>query len=519
MIDALPTWERPATAPAPDTPLARLLRTPGPWRDEIVAAALRLDDAPVAAVGGGMGSFAMVDFLRIAGGLATSDIRVLSDLDVPWRTYEALASASQVKRDQRIRSDAASRPDNIWGFPSYAVAETLRTRSPLPLLNVLVEPVLADYYTPVLRDVLDSMQREAIRIGWAGMLRRGEVRALRPRQGGGYFAVLDPASSAATGDGTGAVAVRSRDLVISVGYPGLRFLPELRRFRAAYGSHHVVNGYEHHEHVYDALRSRPGTVLVRGSGIVASQVLDRLGRQRRAGADTMILHLVRTYVDGPHGPHPWARRRGGGGFAYQGFNYPKSVWGGQLRARMGRAGDDAELVRIYQEIGGTTTPWRRRWQRTLGVGRREGWLRSLPGTVSEFRLHGDQVLVEAVIGGRETELRVDYVIDCTGLTADIEEHPLLRDLLEHFGARRNPLGRLDVSRTFALRGADNGPGRVYVTGAAAYGGPFPGVDTFLGLQLAAQEIVDDIAARGHCRRMGPAASVSQWLKWATGRQP
>ena len=28
------------------------------------------------------------------------------------------------------------------------------------------------------------------------------------------------------------------------------------------------------------------------------------------------------------------RRTGGDGWAYQGFNYPKSVWGGQLKARM-----------------------------------------------------------------------------------------------------------------------------------------------------------------------------------------
>ncbi len=28
------------------------------------------------------------------------------------------------------------------------------------------------------------------------------------------------------------------------------------------------------------------------------------------------------------------RRRGGDGWAYQGFNYPKSVWGGQLKAQM-----------------------------------------------------------------------------------------------------------------------------------------------------------------------------------------
>ena len=28
------------------------------------------------------------------------------------------------------------------------------------------------------------------------------------------------------------------------------------------------------------------------------------------------------------------RRKGGDGWAYQGFNYPKSVWGGQLKRQM-----------------------------------------------------------------------------------------------------------------------------------------------------------------------------------------
>jgi hypothetical protein len=59
---------------------------------------------------------------------------------------------------------------------------------------------------------------------------------------------------------------------------------------------------------------------------------------------------------------------------------------------------------------------------------------------------------------------------------------------------------------------------VYVTGAAAFGGYFPGVDTFLGLQISAQEVVDDIARRGYADRMGPLRSTVRWLKWAANRQ-
>ena len=50
------------------------------------------------------------------------------------------------------------------------------------------------------------------------------------------------------------------------------------------------------------------------------------------------------------------------------------------------------------------------------------------------------------------------------------------------------------------------------------GGYFPGVDTFLGLQVAAQEIADDLARRGFGQRLGPIRSTSQWLKWARNQQ-
>jgi hypothetical protein len=95
---------------------------------------------------------------------------------------------------------------------------------------------------------------------------------------------------------------------------------------------------------------------------------------------------------------------------------------------------------------------------------------------------------------------------------------VLGDLLAHGGASRNPLGRLEVERTFELRGAASGDGRLYVSGAAALGGYFPGVDTFLGLQIAAQEIADDLARRGACRRIGTVRSIAQWLKWLADRE-
>src|SRR5271169_993592 len=126
--------------------LTQELLTSDLWTDAMVAAAgIPVVDVPFVTVGGGIGSFVTVDYLRIAG-VPTDRMRVLSDIDFPWQTYEYLTRVSQIPRPERIRSDSASRPDNIWGFPSYALVEAMRDKSLASLRQVLVEPIWADYY-------------------------------------------------------------------------------------------------------------------------------------------------------------------------------------------------------------------------------------------------------------------------------------------------------------------------------------------------------------------------------------
>ncbi len=444
-----------------------------------------------------------------------AELRVLSDIDHPWQTYEYLTRVSQIPRPERIRSDSSSRPDNIWGFPSYALTEAWRERSPRHLYHVLVEPVLADYWTPRVGTVFDTMAREAARINYSDMLVKGVVRMVRRRAGGGYFTILTPPARTTA---TKRVAYRSRFVHLAVGYPGLRFMPDLQAFRQAYGDFtRVVNAYEPHEHVYETLKTRPGTVMIRGGGIVASRVLQRLIDDReRFGLQTRIVHLFRTFVTGSHGPHPWMRRRGGDGWAYQGFNYPKSVWGGQLKAQMRKLEGEGR-AELYHRMGGTTTPKRRRWQQQLRAGRAGGWYTAQPGTVVEVEPGPWGTVLTMLDSGQA--IAANFVIDCTGLEADIAEHRVLADLLEHGGTVRNPLGRLEVGRHFEVKGAASGDGALYASGATTLGGYFPGVDTFLGLQIAAQEITDDLARRGFGRRIGPLRSTAQWVSWVLNRPP
>jgi hypothetical protein len=489
------------------------------WSDEAVArAGIPVVDVPFVSIGGGIGSFVTVDYLRICG-VPTSAIRVLTQLGHPWESYEYLTRVSQIPRGERLRSDSASCPDNIWGFPSYAVREALAARSLRkfvePLFQVGVEPIFTDYYTPKAGQAFETMEQEYHRISYPQTVVTGQVRMVRRRIGGGYVTILTPPEGSSP---TRRVAFRSRFVHVAVGYPGLKFLPDLMDYRERhrdYGS--VVNAYEPHEQIYQRLAAAPGTVLVRGGGIVASRVLQRLIDDRDArGLQTQILHAFRTFVTGSHGPNVWMRRRGGDGWAYQGFNYPKSVWGGQLKSRM-RKLEGTERADLYRIFGGTNTPRRKLWQKQMARGRREGWYHPFQGEITSMEPGGGgTVRVELKTERGPLQVQVMGVIDCTGLEADIREHRVLADLLDHSGAGRNPLGRLDVERTFEVRGTRSEPGRMYASGTATLGGYFPGVDTFLGLQIAAQEIADDLAGLGFCAKLGPLRSTSQWWKWARG---
>ncbi|HYS31090.1 MAG TPA: hypothetical protein VEM58_02415 [Streptosporangiaceae bacterium] len=504
-------------APAGSGDLTDDLLRSDQWTDEMLrAAGIPVTDVPFVSIGGGIGSFVTVDYLRIAG-VSADRIAVLTNLDFAWQTYEYLTRVSQIPKPERIRSDSASRPDNIWGFPSYALAEAVSERTFAPLWQVLIEPIGADYYTPKAGRVFAGLERESKRIGWSKMLVKGQVRMVRKRQGGGYFVILTPMVGSTL---TKRLAYRAEFVHMAVGYPGLRFLPELQEFRTAHQDyHHVVSAYEEHEHVYEAARTKHLVVMLRGGGIVASRVLARLMDDRaKYGLSTEIVHLFRTYIASSHGPNAWNRRKGADGFAYQGFNYPKSVWGGQLKARM-RKLEGEDRAAAYKLMGGTNTPFRRRWQAQMKEGREAGWYRTMAGTVEQMRLDQGKIVSVVKTQAGLVEVAADFVIDCTGLEADIAEHRVLADLLEHSGVGRNPVGRLDVERTFELRGAGSGPGVMYASGATTLGGYFPGVDTFLGLQVAAQEIADDLVRRGFCRRIGTFRSIQQWLRWARNKQP
>lgn len=367
--------------------LAKLL-SHAVWSPEVLAdAGVQTETAMLVTVGGGIGSFTLVDAMRIAG-TPREAIRVLARNPQPWATYAEVTGASQMPPAERIRSDSMSSPDNLWGFPGYALREAVERRTLAPVARVLTEPELSEYYTPQVARLCRAIDRETDRIGYADMVRAGEALAVRRARDGGYWTMFLPREPAAA-----PIAWRSRYVHLGVGYPALRHPPDTAAYR---DDARVAHAYEPHEHIYEDLRQARGTVVVRGRGIAASRILQRLLDDRdRHGAETRIVHLVRGYVAGAHGPSPFLRRRGGQGWAYQAFNWPKAAWGGQYKARLARASDD-ERAALYGALEGTTTARRRRWRRQLASATRSGVYRMLEGCVTELASGADGTLTVTV---------------------------------------------------------------------------------------------------------------------------
>ena len=493
------------------------------------------------AVGGGCGSFCWVDHLRVYG-VPAAAIRVLGVAPdkSPYAKWGRLCRVSQIPLHERIRSNSISTPDNIWGFPGYASREFVRDVLHGRLvgfkhiLQVFGEPVLTESYTPRLGDVFTSFDKEAKRIGWDQMWIHGLVLGIRKTDDERYVVAYRIPNEFAPGASR---ADRERFIVarflqLSTGYPASNFLPDLQEFKRSHPDvNAVVNAYEEHEEIYRILEQKGGTALIRGRGIVASRVIQRLWEARKKNPNIRMLHLNRSVVkDGAK--YDLARRPVRADVQQQPFNWPKSCWGGTLRKRLEEATPEqrAELMRVW---GGTTTADRDDWNVIIEEGTKEGWIKSFYGSVQSMTYENGQVVTR--LEGKEKfqesiDLTADFVIDCTGLVARLDETPLLSDLTDVYDLPRNrtsgtgpeaSLAGLTVTNSFEVPGLQNGRGRVWAAGVVTANGPYAAVDSFLGLQYAAIRSVDQLGilrAPG-VSRFGPLRSFSQWIRWCLGRSP
>ena len=492
---------------------------------DLFATGLSVRETDYAVIGAGLGSFCWVDLLRICG-VHTAQIIALGMEPQPYARYQRLCRNSQIPLHERLRSNSDSCPDNIWGWPSYALREAWqdlgkgRFLTALKYLwQVFAEPTFAETYTPRAGNVFAALDREAKRIGWEEMFCYGRVRGIRKTNDGRY-AIAYSRSTSQQRDHAFLVA---RYVQLATGYPAIQFLPDLQTYREKTKDFtSVVNAYEDHDHVYEHLEQQVGTVLIRGRGIVASRILQRLYEARQKNPNIAILHLMRSPK--PEGnKFGTAQRHVENHYEFQPFNWPKACWSGELRVMLEQA-DPQERQRLLSVWGGTTTAERGDWRRIVEEGLSQGWYQITFGEVE--RVEPDErdrpvtYIQEQSLKG-QMRLEADFVIDATGLEAKVETNPLLDDLVTQYSLPLNPLGRLSVANDFELVEMRNGRGRMYAAGAMTLGGPYAAVDSFLGLQYAALCAVNDLAKlrAPSLQRLHPVRSLIQWFKWVFEHSP
>ncbi|WGV24900.1 FHA domain-containing protein [Halotia branconii] len=510
----------------PISPISSTFPPPAFQAEKVVVQALHATGLPVdecdyLAIGAGLGSFVWVDLLRISG-VRADRIVALGLESEPYARYKRLCLNSQIPLYERLRSNSDSCPDNIWGWPSYALREAWHDLSKGQfnsmfkyLWQVFAEPTFAETYTPRAGNVFDSIDREVKRIGWNQIYRYGRVRAIRKTDDGRYCVAYS------RGPGNYAFLV-SRYLHLATGYPAIQFLPDLQAYRGKYQDFKsVVNAYEAHDHVYEQLERQGGTVLIRGRGIVASRIVQRIYEARKRNQKITVLHLMRSPK--PQGnKFQKSQRLVKNHYEFQPFNWPKACWGGELRVMLENASPE-ERQRLLADWGGTTTADRYDWQQITEQGLKEGWYQITFGEVLSVEQDAQNRTITHIKekGLGEMKLAADFIVDATGLDAKVEANPLLADLVKHYSLPLNYLGRLVVANNFELVEMRSAKGQMYASGAITLGGPYAAVDSFLGLQYSALVAVNGlVAARAPgVHPLNPVTSFQQWLKWVFNQSP
>ncbi|HEX6778030.1 MAG TPA: FHA domain-containing protein [Ktedonobacterales bacterium] len=478
-------------------------------------------------IGGGLGSFAWVDYLLISG-VPPQQVVALGLEAQPHARFQRLCRYSQIPDHERLRSGSDACPDNIWGWPSYGIREIFHSLVRGRLINaakvswlVFGEFAVADTFTPRAALLYKSVEREAKRIGWDRIWRYGLARAIRKTDDGRYVVAYTQINERQQ---VMKFFVIARYMHIAVGYPGVQFLADLQEYRERTKDFRaVVNAYEDHDHVYNHLLQHGGVVVVRGRGIVASRVIQRLDEVRQQNRKVVILHVMRAPALTGHRDGR-VRRKVENHMEFQPYNWPKGSAGGVLRDQLEKA-DDQKRERLLNDWGGTTTPRRGDWRKIIRKGLREGWYRPFFGKAKRVERNQEGRLATLLATGDphqpESWLASDFIIDCTGLEAALDSNELLKDMVTTYQLARNPKGRLRVTNDFEVLGMDNGSGHVYGSGAMVLGGPFSMVDSFFGTQYTALYSMDSLRRLGApaIRRLGPLRSFIQWTRWATGVHP
>lgn len=488
-----------ATAPTvPETP-ERLVTD-----DQLAAQGIPVSRVALATIGGGLGSFALVDRLRI-GGVPAAQIAVLGPHRSPGTAFLARCRTAGLGPDDRLRSGSSARIDNLWGFPGYAAAEARRTRRPGALARSLADGLAAEAWAPTVGQVQAAIEREAWRIGWSTMTTGASAEYLFKRADGGFFVVTRTAGKLA--------AVRCDHVHLALGAAA----PVVPAASAAHLAGHpddrrIRHAWDDHEDAIEHLATDGGAVLVQGSGLAATRALERIAAARtRHGRDIHVWHVMRRWPAGR------PDRREELGFSHQDLDFPRAAYGGGLADQL-RDADEDERLELIETWGATSTPYRRETAALLEQARADGWYDAVVGEVESYRDAGRPLKAAIRLeDGERLTLDVDHVIDATGLDRNAQTHGLVADLLAFSPVSTNRLGGLLVDEQYTVTGGRSGDGLMFASGTTALGGHFGPVDTFAGLQHAALAIADELTDAGLGHRLTPWRSLRGWLGWMGGK--
>lgn len=472
--------------------------------EQLDAARIPVTRVGLATIGGGLGSFALVDRLRVAG-VPAEEIAVLGDHTAPGAAFLARCTALGMTDESRLRSESTARIDNLWGFPGYSSQEARRTRSLRPLTRHLLEGVAGEGSGPTVGTVRAALDKEARRIGWHRMTSGIPAAYVFKRTDGGYFVVCRKKG--------GLVAVRCDHVHLALGSPGPRSSPEVATFRSEFpASTRLTTAYDDNASILRQLSNRGANVVVRGAGPAAVQLLEQLAAGRvRHGRELHIWHVMRTWPDGTSG------REEGLGFRHQALDFPRSAYSGALRDELRRADEDARLA-AFERLGASTTPRRAEVDTLLEQARAAGWYDAVVGEVESFTDAESRISTRVLLqNGERMTIEADHVFDATGLEPDSAQHPLIADLLAFSPVSTNRLGGLRTAPDWTIDGGASGDGLMFASGRTARGGHYGPVDSFVGLQQAALSIADTLAASGFGERLGPLRSARGWLQWIGGK--
>jgi pSer/pThr/pTyr-binding forkhead associated (FHA) protein len=495
--------------------------------EDLQATGLNIEVVDYAAVGGGFGSFAWVDLLRIAG-VKSSQIVVLSPEKSVYGRYHQLCRHAHIAAKERTRSAADACPDNPWGFPSYAAREATQKLARGQLQEslrlcwqVLAEPLFGQHYGPTDEQILKAVDREVARISWQSMLRYALVQSIRKTTDGRYALLFNRGDSYAL--------VIAKYVHLATGYPAIEFLPDLQQYRQQTKDFKsVVNAYENHDHIYEKLSQQGGTIMLRGEGSIAGRILQSIYEVRRAHPEKKIevLHLWPT-AKAQGQQYGLAQRPVHLGYEIQTLEWPKSCWGGPYKITLADATPEQQ-VQLLQSWSGPTIPPAQDWHRILSGGISKGWYRQIAGTVQQVMRQSTgsslSVMLQITPASKSAPapLVVDYIIDATGRPGTVMDSELLADLVQHYHLPLNRDGAFPIEPDFeilSMRSQDIG--RVYGAGSITAGDGYGPVDSFLGLQYAALAAIcslTDADAAG-LQELSWIKSGKQWLNWLLNKAP